>query len=155
MLRAVVTAMTMLIAAGSADAQPSVPPGTILYGKDAVIDPSWRWFQAEPAITERNGWVTLVGGGEVTMAGGRFHALLHLDPEEAGAEIALDGRIAGDRVVAQEILLNTDAGPVMVHGTIKRTPRGDGWMIETIVFRGGQSGDASFLGLVRRVRVAR
>ena len=59
---------------------------------------------------------------------------------------------SGSRVRATEVILNTDAAPMPVSGTICRTPFGDGIIEERIVFRGDQSGDASYLGLARSMR---
>ena len=104
----------------------------------------------EPAGVGDAGWVTTSGTASVRMAGGRFHADLDIGPGQAGADVLLVGRIAGNRITGRETLLNTDANPAPVHGVMQRHRLGD-IIEERITFSGGQSGPASFLGLYRHI----
>lgn len=148
-LRRVLPALAACLAS-VAGAQVAVAPGTILDGPAG--DGRWHWIEVEPARSSATGWVTITGAADVKMSGTRFHADLRPDQREGSTGLTLDGRISGARVRATEVLLNTDADPMLVRGIIRRTRFGGGTTEERIVFRGGQAGDASYLGLARSVR---
>lgn len=141
--------MVAMMLSGAALAQPSVPPSAILPEPGIAGDGRWHWVQVEPARDSRSGWVTISGTAAVQIVENRFHADLQVDPDQTGADITLDGIISGERIGAKEALLNTDAAPAPVKGRLRRERIGDS-LEERIAFRGGQSGDASFLGLYRR-----
>ena len=110
----------------------------------------WHWIEVEAADGNATGWEMTSGTASVRIAGGRFHADLLPGPNQSGADISLDGLIGDGQIRATEVLLGTDAAPAIVTGTVHRQPIGGRLFEERITFRGGQSGDASFLGLYRR-----
>jgi hypothetical protein len=107
----------------------------------------WHWVEVE-ALGRSPGWTTTSGTAAVHIHGRRFHADLQLGPNNvSGANVSLDGLINRGKIRATEVLLNTDAEPTTVTGTLRRQPIGPGFFTERVVFHGGQSGEASFLGL--------
>jgi len=138
----------LIAIASAAAAQPSMPSSTILRKNDLPATIKWSWIEVEPSADSRAGWITVTGTGTVHIQSRQFHADLRLTPGEQGADISLDGVIAKGRIRATEVLLNTDAGPAKIVGTLRRHSLGRA-VEEWIAFRGGQSGDLSYLALYR------
>ncbi len=97
-------------------AQSNVAPGTILDGPSG--DGIWHWIEVEPARNSATGWVTIAGVADVKISGSKFHAELKPNPSESSEGLSLDGRITSAGV---NIMLNTDANPMIIYGTIHRT----------------------------------
>ena len=139
-------ALVLLNAGTVIEAQPSVPPNTILYTAGAQRDTRWHWIEVEASP---DGWRITRGTATVQLNGRHFSADLQLNPNEpSGANINLQGSVEHGVIHAMEILLNTDADPAAVSGTIVSQPHGD-MLAQRITFRGGQSGETSYLSLYR------
>jgi len=135
-----------LTAETAVQSQPSVPANTILMNPGIVSDTRWHWIEVEANL---GGWSIRKGTGSVQIDGRQFHAELSRDPHEpSGANLRLQGVVEEGSVKATETLLNTDANPTTVKGSIHTQPLGD-MVEERITFHGGQSGEASYLGLYR------
>lgn len=144
--RAALVALAVVGGAAVIDAQPSVSPKKILYAPGAQRDTCWHWIEVE---TSDDGWHVTRGIGNVQLSGRNFSADLQLNPHEpTGANIQLRGSVERGAIRATEILLNTDASPVAISGTIQTQPHGD-MLAQRITFRGGPSGEASYLSLYR------
>lgn len=143
---AVLAALVILNVGNVIEAQPSVPPNTILCALGAKSDARWRWIEVEASA---DGWRVVRGTGTVQLNDHNFSAELQLNPDEpSGANISLQGTVERGVIYATEILLNTDASPAAVSGTIQTQPHGD-MLAQRITFRGGQSGETSYLSLYR------
>lgn len=112
----------------------------------------WNWVAVEASGESATGWTTTSGSAAVQIFGRRFHADLWLNDNPSRVYITLDGVIDNGRLRAKEVLLNTDATPANITGALHSEALGQRLTEQRIVFHGGQSGDASFLGLYRRVK---
>jgi hypothetical protein len=134
-----------LTAETAVQSQPSVPANTILMNPGIVSDTRWHWIEVEANL---GGWSIRKGTGSVQIDGRQFHAELSPNPESSGANLSLQGVVQQGSVNATETLLGTDANPTTVLGAVHTQALG-GMVEERITFHGGQSGEASYLGLYR------
>lgn len=156
-MRASITAISFAFACSTlgttALAATSVPAASLLRRPATARDShnQWHWIAVEATGANTTGWAVTAGTGTVHVDGSSFRADLRLNHDEQGADISLRGRVDRESVRATETLLNTDANPVAITGRLHVRSLGKDWVEERIIFRGGQSGDASYLGLYRVV----